>query len=235
MEKRIGPFSVFFACMAVLLAAGQLFAVPRISKRQIRETDRRQKISITANYPVISGSPYAAAFNKRSAELVRNEIKSFKKDIGPAERGDRERSLFIGYSVGLIRDDLISIGFGASTDSGGVHPNSYSFVLNFDLKNGRELALADLFEPGSDHLRTISADCIRQLLKEDLDREWVEEGAGPDPKNYHSWLIKRDGILITFDAYQVAAYAYGPQEVLVPYRLLKPYLGKSGPLSGLVK
>jgi hypothetical protein len=40
---------------------------------------------------------------------------------------------------------------------------------------------------------------------------------------------------ITFDAYQVAAYAAGPQEVVVSYSVLKPIIKPDGPLAAFTK
>ena len=230
------PITAFFLVAAILLGVSQTAAlenlVPKVTRKIIRENNRPKKFNITARCPQIVGS---AAFNRRAEQIVRQNIADFKKDAGPAMRGGRVRVLDIGYVVSLVTDDLISIGFGAEWDTGGAHPNSYSFVLNYDLAHGRELALRNLFKPNSNYLRAVSDYCIKQLMKEDLDREWVGTGAGPDPKNYRSWRIKRNGIEITFDDYQVASHADGPKEVLVPYSIIRNYVGSSSPISAFVK
>ena len=65
--------------------------------------------------------------------------------------------LGIGYTVALASDDLISIDFGiGGYYQGAAHPNSYSRVINFDLKNGKPLRLADLFKPEVRYLQVIS-------------------------------------------------------------------------------
>ena len=56
------------------------------------------------------------------------------------------------------------------------------------------------------------------------DDEQIKDGAGALAKNFKSWNVTRKGILINFDPYQVAAYAAGPQEVLIPYGKLKSVL-----------
>ena len=55
-------------------------------------------------------------------------------------------------------------------------------------------------------------------------------GADPLPDNYRTWNIAVDGLVITFDAYQVAAYAAGPQIVTIPYMELQAIIDPSGPL-----
>ena len=57
-----------------------------------------------------------------------------------------------------------------------------------------------------------------------------EEGAAPTADNYSNWNVTKKGLLIPFPAYQVAAYAYGPQTVIVPYSALKDIVRPDGAL-----
>jgi len=127
--------------------------------------------------------------------------------------------------------------------SGAAHPNSYSEVVNYDLKNGKALKLSDLFKPGAKYLQAISAYAITDLKKQSkskgsadmLDIESIEKGAAPKADNYDSWMIERTGLRITFDAYQVGPYAAGPQFVRVPYTSLKELINADGPLGQFMK
>lgn len=87
---------------------------------------------------------------------------------------------------------------------GAAHPGSYSITLNYDLGQGRELALADLFLPNSNHLETIANYCKAQLSKELFFEGPFVDGANPTLENYRDWNITADGLLITFGEYQVA-------------------------------
>jgi len=205
---------------------------PRVVTKVIKENIPRNKISITVRYPQISGVA-AQAFNSNAEQLVRRQINNFKKGLDPPARYDRTRELSISYKTGFVDSRLISIDFGAGTDTGGAHPNSYSFVLNYDLKSQRQLALNDLFKPNSGHLRTISNYCIQQLRNKLSDYESLRDGAAPTLANYDSWVISGRGLQITFDAYQVASYAEGPQTVLVPWSVLRGLILPNGPVSHL--
>ncbi len=55
----------------------------------------------------------------------------------------------------------------------------------------------------------------------------IANGTAPDLKNYQVWNLESDGILITFDEYQVAHYAYGPQEVHIQFDVLKSVMAVS--------
>ena len=100
------------------------------------------------------------------------------------------------------------------------------------------LKLSDLFQPNSNYLKLLSGYCFTTLQKElgeGIDGKWLGDGAGPKADNYKSWNVTPDGLQITFDAYQVAAYALGPQEVIVPYSALKAIIKPDGPLAAFAK
>ena len=57
---------------------------------------------------------------------------------------------------------------------------------------------------------------VAELLTRDIGTEdWIRDGAGPDMTNFSAWnFLPDDSLRITFDPYQVAAYAVGHQEVI---------------------
>jgi hypothetical protein len=59
----------------------------------------------------------------------------------------------------------------------------------------------------------------------------IMRGAAPTVQNYQSWMITPQGLKFTFDPYQVASYAEGPQEVVVPYRAFKSLIGARSPIA----
>jgi hypothetical protein len=112
-------------------------------------------------------------------------------------------------------------------------------VLNYDLKNGRQLKLADLFKPGAKFLPVIATYSIGDLKKQAKDKglldDQIESGAAPAAKNYLSWNITKKGLGINFDPYQVGPYAAGPQYVMVPYTILKDLINPDGPIAQFAK
>jgi Protein of unknown function (DUF3298)/Deacetylase PdaC len=209
----------------------------RLINKTYAEKNKPKMYEITADYPELVGvNPATAAkFNEIIKVRVMKDVNEFRKAmLGLSAEETKffkdngtEAYLEMGYLVDYANDKVISIGFGTSTYEGGAHPNHYSFSVNFDLTSGKKIELVDLFKPKSNYLKVISDYCIKRLKEqqEDMsDDEWIATGAGPKISNYRSWTVKKDGILITFDPYQVAAYAAGPQEVLVPYSELKNIL-----------
>ena len=63
----------------------------------------------------------------------------------------------------------------------------------------------------------------------------IEEGTAPTADNYKSWNINPQGILITFDAGQVAPRVYGTLAVLVPYAELTNILAPDTGVDACIK
>ena len=67
------------------------------------------------------------------------------------------------------------------------------------------------------------------------DDEWIGRGAGANADNFQNWNLTKKGLMFTFDQYQVAAYAAGPQTVIIPFDKLKNILRKDGAAANLAK
>lgn len=219
----------------------------RMVLKEQNEESKKDKLTIDTAYPQLVGgnSANADAFNKAVSDFVSKEVSEFKKDIkanlaeSSADANRPGNSLEISYHTTFADKNLISLLVWTYQFTGGAHGNSLSTTFNYDLQNGRLLKLADLFQPNSNSLKIISGYCITTLTKElggeGIDPEWLRNGAGPKAENYKSWNLTPDGLQITFDAYQVAAYAFGPQEVIVPYSALKKIIKPDGPLAAFAK
>lgn len=217
----------------------------RVVTKGIKEEDKKKKYSIDVAYPELTGAtnPNADKFNQEVKNLVTKEVGDFKKgeqeqsaEDAPPPDAEMGSDFTMGYDVVLATNDLVSISFYVSSfEAGAAHPNNYAHVFNYDLKNGKALKLSDLFKPGANYLDAISRYAISDLKKqpdqEGIDDEWRQNGAGPKEENYNSWNISKKGIYITFDPYQVASYAAGPQHVIVPFSVLKDMLKPDSPLA----
>ena len=216
--------------------------------KQIKESNKKLMYEIDARYPQITGgnNPNFEKFNQVVRGSVTKKVAGFKKDMAPEEgeearpEGSMGSDLNVSYEVALAQDDLISVEFSVgSYYQGAAHPNTFSEVVNYDLKNGRQLKLSDLFKPGAKYLQAIADYCIAELKKQAKDKglldEEIQNGAAPNAKNYESWTITKKGLGINFDAYQVGPYAAGPQYVLVPYSSLKDVINPEGPVGQFAK
>jgi hypothetical protein len=219
--------------------------------KQIKETNKKLNYEISVEYPQLSGgnNPNLEKFNQVARGAVMKTLTGFKKSVAAEEgenleetrpEGSMRSDLIISYTVALAQDDLVSIDFKlGSYYQGAAHPNSESNTLNYDLKNGKQLKLSDLFKPGAKYLAAIATYCIADLKKQasekGLGEEEIQNGAAAKSENYASWTITKRGLGINFDPYQVGPYAAGPQFVLVPYSTLKDLINPDGPVAQFAK
>ena len=219
-----------------------------LAAKQIKESNKKLNYEIDANYPQLTGgsNPNFEKFNQVARGFVTKQVAEFRKNLEPKEgdepppEGSMGSNLGVSYVVELAQDDLISVEFDLeSYYQGAAHPNTYTEVVNYDLKNGKQLKLADLFKPGVKYLQAIANYCIADLKKQAKDKSLeageIESGAAANAKNYQSWTITMRGLGINFDAYQVGPYAAGPQFVLVPYSSLKDVINPDGPVGQFAK
>jgi hypothetical protein len=196
--------------------------------------------TITAQIPQLNGSSdeRVQAFNQRLDGLIKQEIEAYRQNFRqlPITPNSNGSSLAVTYTLVSQIGELWSFKFDFSFYSdGAAHPGMNSITLNYDLGQDKELILGDLFLVNSNYLQKISEYCIIELRKQPFADVFTETGAEPTPENYRNWNITPDGLLITFDAYQVAPGAAGPQQVLVPYGELSSLLNPQGPLSVVLK
>jgi hypothetical protein len=225
---------------------GSLKILPKV----IKEANKEKRYTVEAEYPQIDGDARFEGFNREARNLISKDVAAFKSaeteqpgdepmDL-PAET--QNSTLNAGYDFRLATDDLISVEWAEGTYSrGAAHGNNLTQVLNYDLKKAKKLALTDLFIDKSKYLTVIANYCMKELKERSkkpdtmILEDQIEPGAGPRADNYRAWSITKKGLWITFDPYQVAAYAAGPQNILVPYSALKDIIRPDGPIAMFAK
>ena len=220
---------IFLILISVCLKAQDY----RIVKMGLGTASEKPKYDFSFNYPEIKDFTMNVTgmnmFNKHIKGIIQASNDSFTvwmADWDTTTTNHETGSYFeTGDSVFYASNNLISILFYEGWYfSGAAHPNNSNFSLNYDLNNYKALDLNDLLKTGWEN--RVSQICIKDLMKKlypdnkETD-EWVQSGAGPDAKNFKVFNVTKEGIVITFVTYQVAAYVYGPSEVFIPYAEIK--------------
>jgi hypothetical protein len=181
-----------------------------------------------------STEPGVLLFNQLVDAQIHADIDEFRTGVindAPNPPFANGSSYELQYTLLSPPGDILSLKFDIYFYfDGAVHPNSYSLTFNYDLASGQQLNLHQLFIPAVDYLGPIATYCKDQLSLRNIG--YFEEGAVPILENYRNWNITTDGLLISFDPYQVAPYAVGPQTVLIPYAELNAIIDPVGPLAG---
>lgn len=203
-----------------------------------QEKDKTLNYRIQMAYPQISIEQFATfsqQFNKLMQNQIQQNIQRFKEHVTKNQTSQLilpkilgGNSLFINYeadSLKLNNTPIISVRFKVETYySGMAHPTHVHSVTNYDLNTGKVLTLKELFLPDADYLTAIASYCEKTLKKSLPKNAFFNNGVKPTLTNYALWNLHPDGLFITFDEYQVAPYAFGPQTVTIPYASLSAIL-----------
>ena len=214
------------------LSPPRLFQQVTLTAEPYSESGDAPVYTLETNKPVLEGSedPRALAFNRLAAEILDGLVAEFKSGFEylsetPISAGSFFQVTFLQLAP---PGDILSIEFNVDAYAdGAAHPYHLTRSLNFDLEAGQELALEDLFLPDSDFLTVIADYCKAELSTREIGFDLgFSPGADPLPENYQVWNLTFEGIVITFDEYQVAPYAAGRQQVLVPFDVLQEILAE---------
>lgn len=228
-----------------------LGAGARLVSRDVRMADSVRAIVFYAEAPRVIGEtgevpadPPLERLDAALVERIEAERAWFAESFGEVERDSITERIVremgpswyeSSYDAWMAADSVLNVEATVSTyGSGAAHPNHHTWTLVWDLEAGAELELGDLFRDGSAWLDTLSQRAMKTLQRELVDMsddEWIRGGAGPELDNFSAWTVVPDGIRIVFDPYQVAAYAAGPQVVVVPWASLGSVLDPDGPVA----
>lgn len=185
----------------------------------IFESSEKPLYEIHGQVPVVN-DPSAEKLNPLLKKVVTDELDGFKKNMTgweiPPEMAKAVSFMWVRYDVPLITPQIASVRFYVDYFmAGAAHPNHYFKVVNFDLEKGKTVTTRTLFKDLPKALTSLSKYCKTSLEKPDFPL--FEEGLETKEDNFKNWNLTENGLRLSFDPYQVAPYAAGPQEVLVPY------------------
>lgn len=121
-------------------------------------------------------------------------------------------------------DKLFSVAMDSYRFMGGAHPNSYRAIFNFDLQNGTLLQIEDI---------VLDLKAFRQAAEQafrivqGIEETVSFQQAGFFMREFQAstqFALTEKGLLLYYNTYEIAPYAAGPTEVLIPYEELQGIL-----------
>ncbi|GAA4404973.1 hypothetical protein GCM10023187_22920 [Nibrella viscosa] len=158
-----------------------------------------------------------------AAHLFAADYRRLLKDVGMVggcwELEIKGDTVYVGPQVLTIRMETYA-------NTGGAHPNTFSTYYSFDRATGRQLRLSDLVTD-----TTALAPIVERIfrLKQGISEEQRLEEEGYFAETGRFVLpehvgVGRKGLIFYYNPYEIAAYAQGPIEIVVPYREIKEVL-----------
>lgn len=113
-------------------------------------------------------------------------------------------------------------------DTGGAHPNRNVDYLNFRPSTGDRVSLADILKAGSEpQLTQIAEKRFRQMKGLSANADLNESGFQFEKNQFflnNNYSIGRDSLKFYYNNYEIAPYAVGPTELVIPYSEIKDLL-----------
>lgn len=210
---------------ALLLPAAVLAGGVAFEMRQIHAETPEYKVD--AEYPVTG----IAAIDAPLAAWVEDTVATFKDGAQPdPDSAAGAWTLDITPSVQRNDGEVLALLFAVTDYTGGAHGGLNFRSFNYRLPAGTPITFDEIVrdEQALKALsRLVVADLVRKLdaAGDDVLRQWIEEGAGPDRKNFEVFLLHEDALEIVFPPYQVASWADGTQQVMIPLQALSATRG----------
>lgn len=165
-------------------------------------------------------------YYKRLQKKINKEIgkyqKSFKYNLKDNDiQSDIQYTLNINYNENAYRD-IISYVFYIETYLGGAHPSHDLWTVNYNTRNDEFITIDTLIEKNPGILKMLSDYTRKELVNDPriTVTSMLYEGTKSIKENFQYFNYANTGLIIYFPRYQIAPYASGDIEVLVPYELL---------------
>ncbi len=193
-------------------------------------SDNSEELESNILLPILSGGNSEELLNdinriiEEDALEVKEEIYEMAKEDVKALKEDGielKYQLMINHDIHTANNELISLTTLNYQYTGGAHGLSVKVPYNFDLTNGKEINLKDLFKEDSNYIDILNEE-IQKQIQQNPDRffpDEVELFSGIN-KN-QSFYIKDGKLFIYFGQYEIAPYASGIIEFEIPSSVLK--------------
>ncbi|NLC18966.1 MAG: DUF3298 domain-containing protein [Clostridiales bacterium] len=135
------------------------------------------------------------------------------------------------FTAKLLGNLLIIERSGYDYPYGAPHGNPFRFVYHIDIRTGAFYSFKDLFIEGTDYTAKINELISFEINKNLASEEpiYYEGEAGfKTISDEPMFIISEEAITIYFSPYEIAPYAAGLPEFLIPFEDIDKYIDKSG-------
>lgn len=193
----------------------------KVSTRVVKES--KPYLTTELNIPVLSGLK-DINIEKAINKTLYDDAISFKNSVEALALKDYNSLLKAGievrpyqvitkYTLHYLKDYL-SLVVTYYQYTGGAHGIYNEVPYNYNLNTGERLQLKDIFKEGYDYKSIINKEILSEISKHP-DNYFKDAFKGI--KENQEFYLTKEGIVIYFQVYEIAPYAAGNPEFLIPY------------------
>lgn len=177
---------------------------------------------------------FLLSFDEGEVEItsIKNALKSFQNAYQELQKlYDDEPTNWEANIVGTISyedEHFITLLLDSYIFTGGAHGYGSKTFLNFDKKKGIELENIDLFKDVED-FQVFAEEMFRQKEKIPIDKSINHTGFMFEQDSFYlpeNLGFTQAGLKLLYNPYEVASYADGAIELVLPHAEIKKYLAK---------
>lgn len=191
-----------------------------VTINSIKEETRLYKITVenpTFGEAVLDGV-ITADVNKMIADFKKQSEDNWNErkqnDSTAGEYPESPFDLIISWAHQQMNKDYVSVKLNEDYYTGGANFAQEIKTYNFDMKNKKWVALADLMKNDPNYLTKVSDYARKDLESQGLEGIF-EEGLAPSEDNFKNFTFDDNAITFYFPKYQVAPGAMGEQKVVM--------------------
>ena len=215
----------------------------RVESKDGCEADTARCAYYEVSYPVFTGIDTAVAnvlmrriasnVNMGNPEAARKTMQEiggqfvddydqFKKEMPDDAMG---WSYEARIDVEVLTDTLLTLSVTENYFTGGAHGGYGKYFININPGTGEDVTLDRFFKPGyNDALRRIADQAFRELY-ELADTASLQDNMFEFPDDRfelnRNYGFTKHGLVFYYNSYEIAPYAAGPSEVIIPYESLQ--------------
>lgn len=151
----------------------------------------------------------------KQIDAFNTEYQNFKKDFPETPQyWDAQ----INGEVTFQSDEIISVAITSYLNTGGAHGNTLITFLNFDAVTGKEILKEKLFT---------DMESFQTIAKSYFDKEVTDKSILFEPDSFQlpsNIGFSEDGVILLYNAYEIAPYSTGIIEFTIPFEKSNDYL-----------
>jgi hypothetical protein len=198
-------------------------AAPAVQKR-INDT---LEVHVMRLFSPISDEDSGSAYIETPEEAAEEFVAVYEDFL--VEEPDYTQAWYAEVEGQLLfrNSNLATVKLECSTYTGGAHPLYYVDLITFGLQDGEVVDLNDLIADKT-VLMALAEKYFRQARELEAEQSLQDAGFFWDgnfalPRNMG---LTEKGLYLFYNQYEVAPYAAGPTELVIPFEELKPILTK---------
>ncbi len=192
-----------------------------IGTKDVAHKINQQIEHVIANEMNMADTPENDISISEAVSQFDKEYKSFKNDF---QDSSQKWEVKVDGQVIYDAPEIICVSLQTYTDTGGAHGNGRTTYLNFNPETGALFEQKDLIKNLDQFKKVAEKAFMDQTKPKDNDETMEDFFFGEDFQLPSNIGYTNNGLVLLYNNYEIASYAQGITEIVLPYDQIKEHL-----------